>query len=98
MTSSCRDAPVASVGVVAYVGLVLATAMVAFLPNDPNAIAHLLLLVLTLPVARRLSGAGRDDRRQVLRERPGPMSSTTALLQVQPSSASLDLYEQAGAA
>jgi len=41
----------ASVGVVAYVGVVLATAMAAFLPNNPNAIAYIVLLVLTLPVS-----------------------------------------------
>jgi len=41
----------ASVGLVAYVGIVSATAMAAFLPNNPNATAYLVLLVLTLPVS-----------------------------------------------
>jgi hypothetical protein len=41
----------ASIGLAAYVGIVLATATAAFLPNNPNAAAYLVLLVLTLPVS-----------------------------------------------
>jgi hypothetical protein len=40
-----------SVAQLAYVTIVLATALVAFLPNNPNTAAYVALLVLTLPLS-----------------------------------------------